>query len=223
MPGVLPWSYSSLNAFEQCPKRYHLTRITKEVVEPQTEATMWGNAVHKALENAVNGVPLPQRFLTYQPVVDKIRAAPGVKKTEHKFGLTASFQPTTFFAKDVWFRGVIDLTITQPEKRTAVVLDHKTGKVKEDGDQLKLFAATSFALEPWLENVKTGYLWLAADKITTASFARKDVPVIWQEFAPRIQRMVKAQELNLWPPRPSGLCKAWCPLTKRQCEFSGKE
>ena len=77
MAGVVPWSYSSLNAFEQCPRRFKLTRITKEVSEPQTEATMWGNAVHKALENAVNGVPLTERFAVYKPVVDRIRAAPG--------------------------------------------------------------------------------------------------------------------------------------------------
>ena len=103
------------------------------------------------------------------------------------------------------------------------MLDYKTGKPKEDGDQLKLFAATTFALEPWLESVKTGYLWLAHNKVTDASFKREDVSVIWQEFVPRVQRMQKAQELDLWPPRPSGLCKAWCPVGKRLCEFCGKE
>lgn len=220
MADVLPWSYSSLGAFETCPRRYYLTRITKQVVEPQTEATLWGNRVHKALEDAVAGTaPLGKDFQAYQPIVSKMRTLPGQKHTEQKFGLTASFQPTTFFAKDVWFRGVIDLTIVT--EKEAIVLDYKTGKVKSDGDQLKLFAGAAFAQYPWVERVKTGYLWLAHNKTTSNTFTKSDLPSIWQEFAPRVQRMVFAKEKDRWEPKPSGLCKSWCPVSKSLCEFCG--
>ena len=219
-PNVLLWSYSSLSAFETCPKRYHLTKILKQVVEPQTAQTMWGNEVHRALENAVGGVePLPVRFKAYQPIVSKIIKAPGQKFTEGKFGLTAGFKPTSFFAKDVWFRGVIDLQIVQPKVATAV--DWKTGKVKTDGDQMKLFAAATFAQHPYLEQVKTAYVWLAHGKVTSETFTPKDVPVIWQAFTPRVQRMMKALELDRWPPNPSGLCKSYCPVGAKLCEFCG--
>ena len=30
-----PWSYSALTAYETCPKRYQLTRVTKQVIEAQ--------------------------------------------------------------------------------------------------------------------------------------------------------------------------------------------
>lgn len=124
-PGkVLPWSYSSLSAFETCPRRYHLTRITREVSEPQTEATLWGNQVHQALEYAVKGTKaLEPAFTAYQPIVDRIRAADGRKFTEQKFGLTNSFTPTAFFGKDVWFRGVIDLQVVR--EKTALAFDYK--------------------------------------------------------------------------------------------------
>lgn len=222
MAAVLPWSYSSLQAFETCPKRFYLTRISKQVREPQTEATMWGNEVHKALEHAVAGTKtLGPNFSQYQPIVDRLRATDGKKYTEQKFGLTSGFKPTAFFGSDVWFRGVLDLTIVKP--KVGIVLDYKTGKVKTDGDQLKLFAAATFAQHPYLEVVKTGYLWLAADKTTAQDFKKEDVPVIWQEFLPRIQRMEKAQEDDKWLPNPSGLCKAWCPVGKKLCEFCGKD
>ena len=543
MAGVLPWSYSSLQAFETCPKRFYLTRISKQVREPQTEVTMWGNEVHKALEHAVAGTKaLGPNFAQYQPIVDRLRATDGKKFTEQKFGLTSGFKPTNFFGSDVWFRGVLDLTIVKPkvgivldykglsldtplptpdgwttmgevkvgdtlfgsdgkqcrvtgkssvqhkpcyklvfddtceviadedhlwcvndevidtkmlavtlmrngqkyrtiklsaplttqtaelpidpyvlgcwlgdgkaasgeickpddefwanieargyrvgsdisggaaharsstvyglrtqlrlagllgnkhipkaylragiEQRLALVqglldsdgsvnstrkqivfsttdesladgvfellaslgqrplksrttatgfgkvveafpvtfrpqgdmdfftlgrkqrltadwgpghsyrrlvvavepiesvptqcievdspdstylctrhmlVTHNTGKVKTDGDQLKLFAAATFAQHPHLETVKTGYLWLAADKTTAQDFKKEDVPVIWQEFLPRIQRMEKAQEDDKWLPNPSGLCKAWCPVGKKLCEFCGKD
>lgn len=216
-PTVVPWSYSSLSAFETCPRRYHLTRIAKLVTEPQTEATLWGQKVHKALEYAVAGTKtLGPNFTQYQPVVDRVRAASGKKFTEQKFGLTNGFKPTEFFGKDVWFRGVLDLTIVTP--KIGIVLDYKTGKVKTDGDQLKLFAAATFAQHPYLETVKTGYLWLANDKTTAQDFKKDDVPVIWQEFLPRIKRMELAQEKDQWLPNPSGLC-GWCPVGKAHCEF----
>lgn len=216
-PAVLPWSYSSLSAFENCPKRYFITRIAKLVTEPPTQATMWGNEVHLALEHAVAGTaPLASRFKEYAPIVARVRSAPGKKFTEQKFALTKGFRPTTFFADDAWFRGVIDLNIVGI--KSATTLDWKTGKVKTDGDQLKLFAATTFAMHPYLEKVKTGYVWLAHDKITSQEFTKKDVPVIWQEFTPRVQRMETALADDKWMPKPSGLC-GWCPVGKKHCEF----
>lgn len=219
---VLPWSYSTLSAFETCPRRFYLTRITKVVKEPQTQETMWGNEVHKALEKAVAGeMPLPQRFSAYQPIVTKIRSMPGRKLTEQKFALTKSFRPTDFFSHDAWFRGVIDLNVIGAKK--AATLDYKTGKPKTDGDQLKLFAAATFALFPHLEEVTTGYLWLKNNQTTKAQFTPDSVPLIWQEFVPRVRRMEMAQEQDKWMPNPSGLCREWCPVGKKLCDFCGKE
>ncbi len=222
MAGVVPWSYSSLQAFETCPRRFYLTRIAKLASETQTQATLWGNEVHKALELAVAGTQaLGPKFVQYQSIVDRIRRAGGQKYTEQKFGLTNSFKPTTFFGKDVWVRGVLDLTIVTP--KVAIVLDYKTGKVKTDGDQLKLFAATTFAQHPHVETVKTGYVWLAHDKTTTKDFRQEDATAIWQEFLPRVQRMEAAMESNKWLPNPSGLCREWCPVGKKLCDFCGKD
>lgn len=221
-PAVLPWSYSSLSAFETCPKRFFLTRISKQITEPQTAATMWGNQVHSALEHAVAGTtPLGANFKQYAPLVARIRAAPGKKHVEQRFGVTKGFRPTEFFGKDAWFRGVIDVTVVN--EKTAVVMDYKSGKVKSDGDQLKLFAGAAFALYPWVETVKTSYLWLAHDTSTSQAFTREELPSIWQEFAPRVERMEAALESDKWMPRPSGLCKSWCPVGKRLCDFCGKD
>lgn len=220
MAGVLPWSYSSLNAFETCPRRYYLTRITRQVKEPETEATLHGTEVHKALELAVKGeAPLPEKYLPYKPLVDRVMATPGERVVEHQFALTGSFKPTGFFDSDAWVRGVIDLGIIN--RKAGVVLDWKTGKVKTDGDQLKLFAVAAFASFDQLQTVKTGYVWLKHGKLTSANFKREDAPGIWQEFLPRVRRMEKAQEADRWPPNPSGLCRAWCPVGRKLCDFCG--
>lgn len=215
------WSYSSLTAFETCPRRYKLTRITKEVVEPPYDHRAHGNDLHKAVELAVKGEePMPAKYKQYIPIVEMVRATEGAKHVEQKFGITSSFASTTFFGKDVWLRGVIDLNVIR--KKIAITLDWKTGKVKNDNDQLKLFAAATFTMYPFIETVHTGYAWLAHGQMTTEKFERADLPHIWQEFIPRVRRVDAAAQSGEYPPRPSGLCQKWCPVPKAKCEFSGK-
>lgn len=221
-PAVIPWSYSTLTAFEQCPRRYYLTKVAKQVTEPQTEATLEGNRAHKAFEYAVAGTQdLPTVYKHYQPIVDRLRATPGQKIPEQKWALTASLKPTTFFAKDAWARGVIDLTILRGHGH-ANLIDYKTGKVKEDTNQLELFAAVAFALYPAVQTVDTAYLWVNKNKVTPQRVVRDDAPIIWQGFVGRVKRMEHALTTDDFPPRPSGLCKEWCPVGKALCEFCGK-
>lgn len=218
---MTPWSYSSLSAFETCPRRYRLTRIDKAVKEPQTEATIHGNEVHKALETAVGGAALPLKYRAYTPIVDLVRRSPGVKTAEIKFGLTRNLTPTDFWASNVWCRGVLDLRIVQP--KCVTVIDWKTGKPKPDADQLKLFAAAALAHHPYADTIKTGYAWLTHNRLDVETFKRGDEAAIWQEFLPRVQRVERAAETGEYPPRPSGLCRAWCPVPKSMCEFSGRD
>lgn len=220
-PGrALPWSYSSLTAYETCPRRFYLTRISKQVIEPQTAATLHGNEVHKALELYVGGQKsLPEKYTEYQPIADKLRGAEGNKLLEYKFGLTQALKPTEFFAKDVWVRGVLDVCIVQP--KTAIVLDWKTGKRKLDSDQLKLFAAAALTLWPFVETVKTGYVWLQTQQMDTETFKPEQRTQLFQDFAARVHRMEKSQETDTWPARPSGLCRSWCPVGKTLCEHCG--
>lgn len=215
-----PWSYSSLSAYTTCPKRFYLTRISKQVKEPQTEATMHGNEVHSALEKYVGGLaPLAEKYEPYRAIADKIKQAPGKKLLEFKFGLTKSLKPTEFFAKDVWVRGVLDVGVVSPE--TAVVLDWKTGKRKIDADQLRLFAGAALCLWPYVKQVKTGYIWLQSGQMDTETFTPKDKPEIFQDFAARVHRMEMSEQHDDWPARPSGLCRSWCPVGKSLCDHCG--
>ena len=222
MANVVPWSYSSLSAFETCARRFKLTRLDKKVVEPQTEATLHGNLVHKALELATKGTQqLPEKYGQYQPIIDRVTARPGKRLVEFKFGLTKDLRPAEFFGKDVWVRGVIDFGLLTT--KTAVALDWKTGKPKSDADQLKLFAGVMLRTYPYLEAVKTGYVWLAYNKVDTQTFKQADAPEIWGEFAVRVHRMELALKNDDFPPRPSGLCASWCPVGRKLCEFCGKD
>lgn len=216
-----PWSYSALTAFETCPKRYQLTRVTKQAVEKQTEATIWGNKVHKALELFAKGKqPLPPEFEQYERYVHKILALKGKRVVEERVALTKDFCQTKWMAKDVWVRGIIDIGVVGSE--TAYLLDWKTGKHRPDTDQLKLFAALAFAMYPWINKVVTGFIWLKVAKFDKQQFTREQLPEIWNEFLPRLSRVAVAYKEDKWLPKPSGLCKNWCPVGRSLCEFCGE-
>lgn len=217
---ALPWSYSSLSAYETCPRRFYLTRISKLVTEKQTEATLHGNEVHKALERYVGfKADLEPKYEKYRPIADRLRNSPGEKVLEYKFGLTKTLSPCGFFDKNVWCRGVLDVGIIKPD--TVVILDYKTGKRKIDADQLKMFAGAALATWPFAKKVRTGYIWLQEDKMDTEEFHPEQKKVIFQEFAARVHRMESSEQRDDWPANPSGLCKSWCPVGRSNCEHCG--
>lgn len=221
MSAPITWSYSSLTAFETCPWRYYLTKISKAVSEPPYDHRSHGNEVHKLFENHVNGKEhMPSEYKSLWPLADRIKREPARKECEMKVALNANLRPVTYFAKDVWFRGIFDVAVIKQKEVT--VLDYKTGKRKPADDQLKLFAGAAFCVFPFAEKVTTGYLWLKEHKIDRMTYDIGDKPLIWQEFAQRVGRIEHAIKTDNFPKRPSGLCREWCPVGRKRCEHCGE-
>ena len=163
-----------------------------------------------------DGKKLPSDMIRLEPLCAKILSVPNAEITaEQKIALTPNLKETTYFAKNVWLRGVIDLSIIRGT--TARVIDYKTGKRKVDPTQLKLFAAMLFAIRPNLKRVKTSFWWLKTRETDHDEFTVDEAPLIWQEMEPRVSRMHLAYEVDEWPKRQSGLCRGWCPV--KDCEF----
>jgi len=217
-----PWSYSTLEKFETCPRQYHEIKILKTVVEEESEHQLWGKEVHTAIENYIAGggkakTDLPEKMWHWRDVIDKIVAMPAREMlTEVPVSLNESFQPVEWESEHCWTRGVIDLLVLG--NRSAIVLDWKTGKRKAT-EQLKLYAAYVFALYPHIDVVHTALVWLKERRIDKATIKREEVPEIWGKFIERAARLKSAFERDSWPERPNGLCKAWCPIV--QCQFNG--
>jgi hypothetical protein len=207
------WTFSQLEKFETCPKQFYHVRVAKDIVEPQTEATLWGSKVHTAMEDRIrDGTPLPEGMEQWEGFAKKICAMPGEKLAEEKMALDKSFQPTDW--DNAWTRGIADMLIVHGNK--AATLDYKTGKRKLT-HQLMLYAAYTFAYYPEVETVTTGFVWLRDKKIDRETFTRADIPTIWGTFLPKVRKLEAAYEKDKWMARPSGLCNGWCPV--RSCEF----
>lgn len=212
-----PWTYSQLDTFETCPRKFYHLKVVKDIVEPPTVHTEWGKRVHSAFEDFVNkGDPLPEGMTQWQPIANKIAALPGQKLTEHQYALDRDFQPTEW--KGSWTRGIADLVVIHKDK--AAVLDYKTGKRKPT-EQLDLYANYVFHHHPEVNKVTTGFVWLKEKRIDWKPVERETIPVIWQSLLPRVAKLESAYERDKWPARTSGLCNGWCPVTS--CEFNKKK
>lgn len=213
------WSFSSMNKFETCPRQYNLTYNAKVIPFQDTVHTIWGKEVHSALEeNIRDGAPLRDNYQPFKPWADKVLAMPGEKLIEWEFALTKSLTPTTFADQTAWCRGVIDVAVINGNK--AIAIDWKTGKVRPDSDQLKMFAAVVMQQYPRVQSVKTVYVWLAHDQTTVETYHRDEhLAGIWRHFMAKAQRLEQAYEKDKWIPKPSGLCNGWCGAGREHCEF----
>lgn len=211
------WTYSQLDTFENCPRKFYHLKVKRDVIEPPTIHTEWGTRVHTAFEDFIkDGVMLPEGMTQWQKLAFKLAALPGQKLCEKEYALDRNFQPTEW--KGSWTRGIADLVVIHGDK--AVVADYKTGKRKPT-EQLDLYANYVFAHHPEVQKVTTGFIWLKEKKIDWKPVERKEVPIIWQGLVPRVAKLESAYERDKWPAKTSGLCKAWCSVLS--CEFNGRK
>ena len=223
--GKPTWSFSSIKTFDQCPKKYYHTKVLKDYKEDfNTEAIMYGNEFHEAAEVYVRGdvETLDPRFDYALSALDKLKNMKGEKLCEFKMGLTENLEPCGFFDKDVWFRGVSDLTILDREAGVAKIFDYKTGKSAKYADkgQLELMALATFKHFPEVKVVKSGLLFVVCNAFIKETYTIENEPALWEKWLGEYGKLEKAFEVDTWNARPTGLCRAWCVVL--ECPHNGK-
>jgi len=222
MSKAAPWSFSRIKAFEQCPKQFYHEKVLKQYPFIQTEAMIYGNQFHKACEDYIGkGEPLPERFMYIKDALDKLNQREGVKICEQRLGVTANLEPCTFGARNVWFRGIVDLAILDEDSGIGWIIDYKTGKSAKYADkgQLELMALAIFAHYPKITSIRAGLLFVVANKLVKETYEVADRANLWEKWSSNYATMEKAFEADVWNPRPSGLCKRHCPVT--ECAHNG--
>jgi len=219
---MIALSYSRLSTFEQCETKFNHIYVSKDVKDSDNEFTIYGNRVHEALEQygkeVEAGVAVAVDILSdgkkyaeiakFIPVANLILRQSGTKYFEHKMAILADRTPCDWFDPNVWLRGIADILVVNGD--AAFVGDWKTGKVRDNPLQLKLFACMVMALFPEVNTVRTAFIWLAYNEITDSKFTRKMLPDLWATLDPRLDAVQKAIDLGVFKSKPSGLCN-WCP------------
>lgn len=217
------WSYSSLDAFETCPRRYYEVRLRKNFKEPEGEALTWGKFVHENAERALKGNgKMPDTLQHMQPLITSLRNRPGNLMVETELAFTQHMKPTLWFAKDVWLRVKVDASILSPDRTAIATVDWKTNNKipTDDKGQLKLTAIGWFHQYPEVRKVVTTFAYVKHNHLTPPqTYTRDQLPQLWNDFFPRVQRYQLAHQQEEFPPRPSGLCKKHCIV--KTCQHWG--
>ena len=217
------WSYSSINTFKQCPKKYYHLKVAKDVKDKGSTATLYGQQVHQAAEDYIaSETPIPAKFRFLTPIVKALNAIEGEKLCEMKLGVAQTdegYKPTTFFAKDVWWRGIADLVIINGD--TAHSIDYKTSKNARYADtkQLDAVAAALFVHYPQLKKIRSALAF-----VVSKDFIKKEHTVdlkdsYFASFKPDLDRLAAAEDSDVWNAISGPLC-GWCPVVS--CEHHRK-
>jgi hypothetical protein len=213
------WSYSSIKTFDQCPKKYFHLKVAKDVKDEGNEASIYGNDAHEAAEHYIkHGTPIPDKFAIMRPVVETLAKFPGEKHTELKLGIRKveeGFEPCGFFDKGVWYRGIVDLLITNDS--TAHMIDYKTGKNAKYADmkQLDLMAGAVFVHFPNVVRVKSGLAYVVSNEFLKKTHKREHLGQYLSVFDEQLGQLEDAMQAGVFNPKSGPLC-GWCPVVS--CE-----
>lgn len=231
MTNTIAWSWTRLDKFEQCPRNFQGSYITKEFPKPDFDAPHFkkGKAIHKVLEEYMRDgvvIPYPIKYKgeTYHVKLDFLMPLLNamhegdLKLVEESVCFNEKLEKVDWFNKKAWCRVIFDCVVIIGD--FALVIDWKSGKVKKHSDQLKLFATAIMQLYPNVNRVLTAYVWCEHqyDKPTWAEYTRVNLDNMWNEFGDRAELIQMANESGNWPAKKNMFCK-WCDALPNQCEF----
>lgn len=218
MPKKFSWSYTALTDFESCPYAYAQKKVYKTVIQQETEATIWGTRCHEVAEKILKGQPVddPEVVRLIERYTNLLKNLPGEHVVEAKYAVTKGWKTCDWWSG--WGRGVIDFAAVHGDR--AWLFDWKTGKVKDDPLQLKIFCLFLALHFPEVKHFQAKFIWLKEGQVTGLDLERSELLGVIKEVQDRVSRMATAWECENFPQRKNGLCGRWCDVL--DCPHNGR-
>lgn len=214
-------SHTFLNDWDNCPHKAARKHIIKDLPPFQpTEASAWGDRVHKAFELRLNErQPFPEGMEQMEPIAAPLSNAGA--RGELMLGMTETGEPCGFFDKDVvWLRGKIDATKTNGAT-VAVIFDWKTGKKREEVAELKVHSVLLRAHYPSIQLVVGHYVWIQDMAVGKAhQITAKAMDDKLADIRSTMNAVKNSIATGFFPKRQNPLC-GWCDVL--DCEFNPKK
>ncbi len=220
----LQHTFSSITKFETCPRQWAEVRLFKNFQDEMGEAAKLGDAGHKELEAYLKeGTPFSSAWQWTQSYADQLKQAlKGMYiGIELKLAVDRTGAACDYYSDSQWIRGKADLAAFDPATKQGYIFDFKFGK-RKPSEQLRLYAAMALMQYPDLEKVNYRFLWMKEPAANDSGVVKRDADLakVWQTFQHKIGAIEHAAAAGVFPPKPSGLCKNYCPV--KSCEHNGK-
>jgi len=232
---MIAWSYTRLKDFERCPLIFNLKYLKKEIVFKENEATRAGSAKHKTLENAAKVLikhpdqTFVQSDLSHVfPIVRSFVKSQDTVIPEQELAFRKDTTVCSWFDKDTWLRVKIDLlgvrhgvadSPFEHHSDVAMALDWKTGKIRVDEDQLRLYNLAVLMSDSKIWQVSSAFAFIdhkETSKVVVTT--RESMSAELAEWSDRAEAINIAAEKDEWPAVPNQFC-SWCDATGLQCEY----
>lgn len=233
-----PWSFSKMETGESCPAQFKHKHVLKTVAGPSTPDTVVGTAAHAVLERRIGGTSLAEakkaalastpltsdeqdmlrtleeRIESFVRKFDSFCRRQGVTRilVEEAWGITASYEKTGFFDKDVFFRGKVDLGAVTRDG-DLVVIDHKSGIARDLADkfmakkreQLQTYYVLAVPNVPGVSGVRGAIHFLqgSEDKAVQWMKSYEDVARVREVHAPWLFSRINDTARALCEPFPA--------------------
>jgi hypothetical protein len=214
-------SHTMLKTFDNCPWKGFRMYISKDLPKlEQTREMQLGSAVHKALAAFISrGRPLPEEFRKYETLASPLGREQPSTFTELPLAVDRNGQPCGFFDDGVFCRGYGDVVVIRNNR--AAVFDWKTGKKREDPDELRLHGMMLNASHPELKSIIGHYVWLKNVDLGVPSIGSahdvSDTTATWQGLEQQMDEIEHMLINNNFPKQPNPLC-GYCPV--HDCEHN---
>ena len=242
-------TYSSLAKFQLCPRQYWDSYVRDEK-RPfvQSPAGMFGDYVHKFMEQCVNARRVPPQeaiaaLAAKAPESDKGDALPHLQSVAELLrGLVhqgnprmlveepvavlfdnGKYQPAAYSNKNSLVRANIDL-LARTDNGGLQLFDLKSGSTPRDTFQIEIYAAAAVIANDG-EPVAARY-WMTGKigggTTDTITVTEREVPTIMNTVIGIRETIGEYHQRfgkAMWPATRNNLCKSWCPVT--ECEHNG--
>lgn len=214
---ITAWSFSRFQTYASCPAKAKYKFIDK-LQEPPNDAMARGTAIHKLAEDytrAKKPGQIPTELIKFEDqFIELNKSKPLV---EQEWAFTQDWQPTGWFAKDTWVRVKVDAACLEDD--TLYVIDHKTGKEKDDHkEQLSIYGVAGLIQFPLVQIVSAQLWYLDSGVQTPHEFSRKELPALKKDWEKQTKAMLTDTRFS---PKPSNACR-WCAFSKEKggpCRF----
>lgn len=227
-PQIKAWSYSRYFDYSTCPFKAKLKYVDR-IKEPGSPAMERGSKIHKlAEEYTIGKIPvnsLPKELGLFEDEFRalrkraKSRAKNSTFAVEQQWGFTDKWVPTGWFGYDTWCRVVLDVVYYDHRSKTVTVIDHKTGKVRDNHkEQLSLYVLAALIKFPEATTVIAQMWYLDQGEIMSVNYTRDEYEGLIEKWNRLTLPMLSDREFL---PTANYLC-GWCFFSKAKngpCKF----
>lgn len=210
---ITAWSFSRLQDYRSCARKAYYKHVAK-LKEPGNAAMDRGSAIGKMAEDFIRGTlkVCPPEVAAFKEEFLELRKRKAT--TEEQWAFDKDWNEVDWFAAEAWLRVKTDIHSFDLKSNTLIVIDNKTGKIREEHlEQLKLYALGGFLKFPTVEfvDVRLWYLDQAAEVPEEPKvYSRSELPALKAYWLKETKAMLADTR---FAPKPGYGCR-YCFFSK---------